>query len=170
MALPKHDYIRLTQEEISTKNTPTLSDCQTCKSRCCNYVMIDWDTPTEEADFDNLRWFIAHRDASVHVDEGEWCVEFKMPCEKLAPDGKCTVYDIRPQMCRDYASNMLKDGLCGGFQNIYETFDHYFETLEELDAFIPGYLDSLIDTTLWDKFKDFFEICFKKLAFRSVEE
>jgi Fe-S-cluster containining protein len=161
--VPKEKVIKLVSNDKKEKKQPSMKDCTECGNKCCQYIMIDWDEPLDEEDFDDLRWFITHRGATIHVDEGDWCVEFKMPCEKLGDDGKCTIYEKRPQMCRQYADDMIENGLCGGFQNIYETFDHYFSTIEELDAFIPGYLDELEDYTAIDHMKDFFSTIWAKV-------
>ncbi len=33
--------------------------------------------------------------------EGDWLIQFDTPCEWLV-EGRCTHYELRPQICRDY--------------------------------------------------------------------
>jgi len=60
MKRPKQDYIQLSQDDKKHKKTPSLDECVKCGNKCCNYVMIEWDTPVDEEDFDDLRWFVTH--------------------------------------------------------------------------------------------------------------
>jgi hypothetical protein len=65
-------------------------------------MTIQIPTPRSKLDFDNIRWYILHRNVSVFVDwEGDWMVQFDTPCEWLV-DGRCSHYSLRPEVCRDY--------------------------------------------------------------------
>lgn len=76
--------------------------CAGC-SYCCEYVALELDYPTTVRDFDNIYWYLIHKDVWVYIDhENDWYVQFNSPCEKL--EGHlCGHYPERPQMCREYA-------------------------------------------------------------------
>jgi Fe-S-cluster containining protein len=80
---------------------PEGNPCAGC-DHCCRYVTINIPTPRTKLDFNNIRWYILHRNVSVFVDwEGDWMVQFDTPCEWLV-DGRCSHYTFRPEICRDY--------------------------------------------------------------------
>lgn len=80
---------------------PEGNPCQGC-DHCCRYVAIEIDKPTTKKDFENIRWYLLHRSISIIIDwEGAWLIQFDTPCEWLA-DGKCTHYELRPEICREY--------------------------------------------------------------------
>ena len=80
---------------------PEGNPCEGC-DHCCRYVTIPIDRPRSRRDFDNIRWYLLHRDVSVLCDwEGTWMVQFDTPCEWLK-DGRCSHYVLRPEVCREY--------------------------------------------------------------------
>lgn len=60
------------------------------------------DKPTEEADYDHLRWYLMHEGIVVWADEEDWYLEVRTVCRHLRPDNACGIYETRPQICRDY--------------------------------------------------------------------
>ena len=80
---------------------PAGNPCEGC-DHCCRYVSIQIDRPITKRDFDNIRWYILHKNVSVMIDyEGDWLVQFDTPCEWLV-EGQCHHYSLRPDICRDY--------------------------------------------------------------------
>lgn len=80
---------------------PEGNPCQGC-DHCCRYVAIEIPTPRSKRDFDNIRWYILHKNVSVFADwAGNWMVQFDTPCEWLV-EGQCTHYEFRPHICREY--------------------------------------------------------------------
>ena len=80
---------------------PKGNPCEGC-DHCCRYIAIEIDRPRTKRDFDNVRWYLLHRNVSVMVDwEGSWLVQFDTPCEWLK-EGRCTHYALRPEICREY--------------------------------------------------------------------
>ncbi len=48
-----------------------------CPRGCCNHLSVPIDEPESWRDFDDIRWYVAHRSVSVHKDhEGDWLVTF----------------------------------------------------------------------------------------------
>ena len=80
---------------------PPGNPCAGC-DHCCRHVSLQIDTPRTKADFDNIRWYVLHKNVSVMVDwEGAWFIQFDTPCDWLV-EGRCTHYALRPGICRDY--------------------------------------------------------------------
>jgi Fe-S-cluster containining protein len=80
---------------------PEGNPCEGC-DHCCRYVSIQIDRPTTKHEFDNVRWYLLHKNVSVMIDyEGDWLIQFDTPCRWLV-DGRCTHYELRPEICRDY--------------------------------------------------------------------
>src|SRR5258706_66956 len=74
---------------------PTGNPCEGC-DHCCRYVSIEIDRPTTKRDFDNIRWYLLHKNISVMIDyEGDWLIQFDTPCEWLI-EGRCGHYELRP--------------------------------------------------------------------------
>ena len=77
--------------------------CHTCKALCCRYVALPIEKPTERSDFDDIRWYLAHKDISVFVEAGAWYINIKNKCRHLSEkDHRCKIYDRRPKICRGY--------------------------------------------------------------------
>lgn len=80
---------------------PEKNPCEGC-DHCCRYVTIPIDRPRSRGDFDNIRWYVLHRNVYVLCDwEGQWMVLFETPCDWLK-DGRCGHYVHRPEICREY--------------------------------------------------------------------
>lgn len=103
--------------------------CQDCHARCCSYVAIEIDTPESITDFENIRWYCAHKDIWVFMEDDEWHVVFESRCEKLGEDSGCTIYDKRPDTCKHY-----KWGECEYY--LRGSFDLELRSLEEVDAYV----------------------------------
>jgi Fe-S-cluster containining protein len=80
---------------------PEGNPCEGC-DHCCRYIALQIDTPRKKADFENIRWYLLHRSVSIVIDwDGAWILQFDTPCDWLV-DGKCTHYELRPEICREY--------------------------------------------------------------------
>ena len=80
---------------------PQGNPCEGC-DHCCRYVTIPIERPRSQRDFDNIRWYVLHRNVSVLCDwEGSWMVQFDTPCDWLK-GGRCSHYKHRPEVCREY--------------------------------------------------------------------
>jgi hypothetical protein len=96
----------MSKKTTISKNTKApKNDCQPCKARCCRYVSLEIDTPEDEQDFDNIKWYVIHKNISVYTSEGKWYLMVKSKCEYLAKDNKCSIYRQRPQICREHSTD-----------------------------------------------------------------
>jgi Fe-S-cluster containining protein len=76
--------------------------CFEC-AKCCSYVAVEIDSPTTNAEYDQIVWYLYHENVEVFVDwEDAWHVLFRTRCEKLTSAGMCGVYERRPAICKDF--------------------------------------------------------------------
>ncbi|MGL5095039.1 MAG: YkgJ family cysteine cluster protein, partial [Planctomycetia bacterium] len=60
--------------------------CEYCTAKCCQYISVPITKPETWKDFDEVRWFVAHQDISVYVDDGSWYLLVNRVCKHLQPD------------------------------------------------------------------------------------
>jgi uncharacterized protein len=102
--------------------------CTYCGAKCCRYFAFPIDKPTEWQDFDYLRWYLLHEQASIFVEEDCWYLLVHSPCKNLGEDNRCGIYETRPQICRDYTTANCE----------YEddwVYEHYWETPEQIEEY-----------------------------------
>ena len=87
-----------TKKDFDPKDPNPCSGC----SQCCEYLALEIDTPTTAKDFDQIIWFLIHKDVWVYLDhDNSWNIQFNTPCEKLE-NSRCSYYENRPLLCREY--------------------------------------------------------------------
>ena len=87
------------KQKISNKTL-----CDGC-DECCRHVAVEIDKPTTKNDFENIKWYVAHKNVNVYVDwDNDWHIEFMTPCDHLNQITKlCKIYRERPKICREYS-------------------------------------------------------------------
>jgi Fe-S-cluster containining protein len=103
--------------------------CGRC-TRCCEYVNIRLDTPTTEEEFDNILWYLLHKDVYVWIGKkNKWYVKFNTPCKPLKK-GRCKEYSTRPMLCREYIPKK-----CEKYEKSRDE-KHSFHTREQFLAYL----------------------------------
>lgn len=121
---------------------PDDSVCNHCTGKCCRYFTVPLRTPRTRADFDELRWYLAHRQTLIFTETEEktgkkkvtWNLVVWTDCQYLLPNYGCSIYDTRPQVCRDYSSETCE----------YDTpwvFEQSFETPEAIESYGRDFLE-----------------------------
>lgn len=103
--------------------------CDHCSAKCCRYFALPMDEPTEQRDFDFMRWFLMHERAAVFTEDDNWYLVVHTSCKHLQPDHRCGIYTTRPEICREYSTKDCE----------YEedwVYDRYFETSEQVTEFM----------------------------------
>ena len=103
--------------------------CHKCSGLCCRYLALPIDKPTNKGDFDDIRWFLAHKGISVFVDEGDWYINIDNPCRHLTRNNRCAIYEHRPRICRGYEHKS-----CDFQSNKYD-YELYLTSMEDLDRY-----------------------------------
>jgi len=106
--------------------------CNGC-TKCCEYVALEIDEPEDKKDFQQIRWFLTHKDVWVFIDHDDsWNIQFNTPCEKLCEDGWCGIYDKRPGICLEHSSeNCDKWGEGDSFTQLWKSIEEFDEWLKE---------------------------------------
>jgi Fe-S-cluster containining protein len=107
--------------------------CDHCTAKCCKYFALPMEKPTTRKDYDYLRWFLLHQQASAFVEDGTWYLIVHTPCKHLQPDNRCGIYETRPEICREYTT----DGCEYDDDWVYE---QYFETAEQVAEYTEAVL------------------------------
>ncbi len=107
--------------------------CNHCSAKCCKYFALPIDTPTEQKDFDYIRWYLLHDAATVFIEGESWYLLVHTQCKHLQPDNRCGIYETRPQICRDYSTEACE------YEDDY-VYDRYFETPEQVEEYVEAVL------------------------------
>lgn len=121
-----------------------MSECFECKGYCCRYVTVDIPKPDDWTDFDEIRWFILHKEVVVYQaeDEDNWRIEFRTPCTYLDEQThRCQQYDKRPDVCKEYITDE-----CGKHEELTsEGCIVYMETEEDLRKYLEREHPEIVD-------------------------
>lgn len=107
--------------------------CDGCNGMCCRYVAIEIDCPEDSEDFENIKWYVSHKNVNVFVNEDDkWYVEFITPCEFLDEKNLCTIYERRPKICKNYDAEE-----CLYYNGDYAE-KYSFKKLEDVEDYIKN--------------------------------
>ena len=115
---------------IAVKNLTLAPEnkCSACKgSTCCTYITQEIDTPSKKKDYSILLWQVSHENIHVCKDDDSWYLLVEGRCSHLLPDGRCGIYENRPDICREHSNDY-----CELDAPREEGFDLYFHTYDEL--------------------------------------
>ena len=100
---------------------------------------MEIDRPEDKKDVEQIRWFLLHKNVWIFIDNDKsWNIQFNTPCEKL--DGNlCSIYETRPQICRDYSTDACeKYGDGDSFTILWKHEEDFAEWLKTNDPFKIG--------------------------------
>jgi len=107
------------------------SKCERCtNSKCCTYITQAIDAPRSKQDFDHLLWQVSHRGVQIYKEKAGWYLLVQNPCSHLQPDGRCGIYETRPQVCREYSNDF-----CEFDAPAEDGFEHFFADYGALLAY-----------------------------------
>lgn len=102
--------------------------CSACKgSTCCTYVTQPIDTPRTRKEFSTLLWQVSHQGVHAFRDDGAWYLLFEGRCTHLQADGRCGIYETRPDICRKHSNDY-----CELDAPREQGFDLHFKGYDEL--------------------------------------
>lgn len=106
--------------------------CDYCtNTTCCTYITQELDTPRSMEDFDTMLWQVSHENIQVYKDEGDWYLLVNNRCRHILKDGRCGIYDVRPQICREHSNEDCEFKTPAGDDD----FDLFFPGYEALDKY-----------------------------------
>lgn len=112
---------------------PTTVLCEHCTAKCCRYFALPIDEPTTREDWEFVRWYLLHGQATVFKEDGNWYLLVHTVCKHLQDDHRCGIYHTRPIICREYSTDNCE----------YEDdwlYDQYLETAEQVAEYAEAVL------------------------------
>ncbi len=107
------------------------NQCEKCEGLCCRYFALPIDKPKNRGDYEDIRWFLCHKDITVFVEKGDWYIKIKNKCKYLSEkDYRCKIYDKRPRICRQY-----RHANCDYVEGEYD-YKLHFTTDKEIEEYI----------------------------------
>ena len=107
--------------------------CKKCNAYCCRHIAIGVDTPDDKEGYDNIRWYLLHKNVWVSIDHDDnWLVEFRTPCRLIRSDYKCGDYPNRPLICKNYPD---KDDMCEG-ETDEPSYKELFKNVKEFERYM----------------------------------
>ncbi len=109
-----------------------MAKCEECDGHCCKYITVQIDTPEDDIDFEELKWFLCHENISVYIDhDNDWCIEVKTPCKfQDTKTNLCTIYETRPKVCQEHQTDE-----CEGNEEHDPHYQRIFHTMEDIDGY-----------------------------------
>lgn len=120
------------------------SQCEKCAGLCCRYFALPIDTPKKKQDYDDIRWYLCHKDITIFVEEGDWYINIKNKCRHFSErDNRCRIYDKRPGICRQY-----RHGNCDYVEGEYDYEMHFIS-----DKQVQEYMRIKFDNNMTERQK-----------------
>ncbi len=109
--------------------------CEFCVAKCCRYFALPIEAPTTWSDFEYLRWFLMHGQASAFTEGKIWYLMVHTDCKHLQSDHRCGIYETRPHICREYTTDDCE------YDDDW-VYERYFETSEQVAEYAEAVLGS----------------------------
>jgi Fe-S-cluster containining protein len=106
--------------------------CDHCTGKCCRYFSLPISTPASWDDYDAIRWYLAHGQTLVYVEEGTWYLVVMTRCKYLSKDDRCQIYLSRPKICREYTTSECEFDEDWIFEKVFETPEQLWEYAEAI--------------------------------------
>jgi Fe-S-cluster containining protein len=80
--------------------------CHSCGAACCRYIAAALAPPRDVGDRDLIHWYLSHTAVCIYIDkDGDWWIQVATDCRHIVADGRCAIYETRPQLCRRYGTD-----------------------------------------------------------------
>ena len=105
--------------------------CKGCNI-CCQYAVIELKTPETKKDLELISWYLLHNIVIFIENDGNWCAEIKNKCISLNNQGLCSIYNTRPEICREYGQEECEKnkGEEHGIKHTFKTQEEFLEYIE----------------------------------------
>lgn len=81
-----------------------ITPCLSC-GLCCNYIAVDIEEPRTLKSATDILWYLYHPGVSIYAEGEDWMVVFETRCQHQLDDHRCSIYEVRPQICRAFDEN-----------------------------------------------------------------
>ena len=107
--------------------------CDYCGGKCCKYFALGIDEPVDWEDFDRIRWFVCHEHAAIFTEDESWFLLVQTRCRNLDENSRCTDYENRPNVCREYSTERCE------YDDTW-VYDRLFETPQQIQEYAEAVL------------------------------
>jgi len=112
------------------QNKKVINKCpEECNAICCNDLAVQIYKPVTKVEKEDLRWHLFFEGVKVFIANRKWHLLVHSRCRYLSKANRCTIYDQRPDRCRNH--NYPDCELEGKYYEVMietpEQFDAYFE-------------------------------------------
>ena len=107
-----------------------MTPCKKCDAKCCRYFALQIDTPKHKDDFENIRWYLAHKRVMIYIDKRKWYLEVGNECRYHTKENGCRIYKKRPAICREHNPETC-EFIAGDFKH-----EKSFTTIDEFDDYL----------------------------------
>jgi len=102
--------------------------CQKCDGACCKNLAMIIGRPINKKEVEDLKWQLQFDRVKVYIRNRRWHQLIESDCMYLTKDGRCKIYDQRPDRCRKYTQENCE--YHGDFHDIM------FETPQDLEDYL----------------------------------
>jgi len=106
------------------------SACVNCPALCCHDLAIPIDRPRLREDIDDLKWKLRYDTVHVAIRHRRWYLVVNGRCIYLDKHNLCTIYERRPDICRDH-----NPPECERFGRWYQ---YWIDSPDGLDEYLAG--------------------------------
>ncbi len=110
--------------------------CDQCSGLCCRYFALPIETPEDEQDYEDIKWYLCHEGIAVFVEDGDWYISINSRCKYLTKDFKCAIYNKRPKICRTYTTKA-----CDFIEGEYD-YELFFNDEKQMEEYIKNKFDN----------------------------
>jgi Fe-S-cluster containining protein len=115
------------QPKVATRTEPA---CEGCPAFCCHDLVMPVLKPRTRTDIEELKWKLQYDAVSVFISNCRWHLQVKARCIYLTDKHLCSIYERRPDRCRDHSPSDC--------ERYGSYFDVRIDTPEELDAYLAS--------------------------------
>jgi Fe-S-cluster containining protein len=80
----------------------TVKDCGDCAALCCHDLSVEITRPRTRDEIESLKWQLYYDTVGIYIRSRRWHMVVKGRCKYLDDRNLCTIYDRRPDVCREH--------------------------------------------------------------------
>jgi len=104
--------------------------CAKCPASCCRYIALEIDAPDDKESIDHMRWYLAHQNVSIYLQDDDWHLCVDVRCKYLDSNDSCTIHATRPEICREHSPEECE------FENPDYELEAEFRSWDALEAYL----------------------------------
>ena len=62
-------FVKMEEGKEERKKREQPKTCEGCDAMCCKYIAMEIDCPEDAEDFEDIKWYVCHKNVNVFVDQ-----------------------------------------------------------------------------------------------------